>query len=186
MLIRHAEKPQGEEGGLDESGRRDPNSLSVKGWRRAGALVPYFSALAERLHPQVLERPQYILAARPTARHPSTRPRDTVEGLADRLGVVVDERWADQDPADKLARHLQSLDAPVLVCWRHDDLPKLAMAIAAVDEVPQNWPSGRFDLTWSFRRQAAGWIFRQVPQLLLAGDRLTPIDWPQNKAWQAA
>ncbi|KQV88024.1 MULTISPECIES: hypothetical protein [unclassified Roseateles] len=182
MLIRHAEKPHGEDGGVDESGRDDPNSLSVQGWRRAGALVPYFSALAERLHPQVLERPQHILAARPTAMHPSTRPYDTVEGLADRLGVAVDERWSDHDPVDKLAWHLRSLDAPVLVCWRHDDLPKLAKAITTVDEVPENWPSERFDLTWSFRCQAGRWLFQQVPQLLLAGDRLTPVDWPQNRA----
>lgn len=190
MLIRHAEKPHGGDGGVDESGSSDPGSLSVTGWRRAGALVPYFSALAERLHPHCLQRPQYLLAARPTAAHPSTRPRCTLAGLADRLGLATDERWADQDAVDALAAHLRSLDAPVLVCWRHDALPRLARAIAALDGVPEHWPPDRFDLTWSFRHVAGRWQFQQVPQLLLAGDRLTPIDWPQDRAriraWQAA
>ncbi len=180
MLIRHAEKPCGEERGVSETGSADSAALSVRGWQRAGALVPYFAALAERLHPGSLARPQYILAARPTAEHPSKRPGDTVQGLADRLGIALDERWTTQDPMDKLARYLISLDGPVLVCWRHDSLPELAMAIATFDDVPQSWPAERFDLTWSLCCRQGRWLFQQVPQLLLAGDRLTPIDWPQS------
>lgn len=181
MLIRHAEKPDGFDGGVNESGAPQPLSLSVQGWRRAGALIPYFSALAERLHPGVLDRPQYILAARPTSRHPSTRPRDTVEGLADRLGMVVDESWSDQDPVEKFALQLKAMDAPLLVCWRHDALPGLGRAITSSDEVPLAWPAERFDLTWSFRCDAGVWSFHQVPQLLLAGDRLRPIDWQPER-----
>ena len=175
MLIRHAEKPRIGDDGVDDSGMPDGGSLSVQGWRRAGALVPYFASLAERAHERMLSRPQYIFAAAPTGKHPSTRPRDTVEPLADRLGLWVDERWSDADPVDQVAQHLRDLDAPVLVCWRHDDLPALGRAILARDDIPTRWPADRFDVTWSFRLDDQGWAFLQLPQLLLAGDRLDAI-----------
>lgn len=175
MLVRHAEKPGIGEDGVDDTGLPDNGSLSVQGWRRAGAFVPYFASLAERAHERMLCRPQYILAATSTEKHPSTRPRDTVEPLADRLGIWIDERWSDADPVDKVAEHLCALDAPVLVCWRHDGLPALGKAILQRDEVPTHWPADRFDVTWSFRLDASRWEFVQVPQLLLAGDRLEAL-----------
>jgi broad specificity phosphatase PhoE len=41
MVIRHAEKalPGGVISGVNEAGGPDPNSLSVRGWQRAGALA---------------------------------------------------------------------------------------------------------------------------------------------------
>jgi hypothetical protein len=43
--------------------------------------------------------------------------------------------------------------------------------------VPQIWPDDRFDLVWVFEPGSTGgsWRLRQVPQLLLAGDRAEPI-----------
>ena len=75
-----------------------------------------------------------------------------------------------------LARYLESLDGPALVCWRHGQLPDLARALYAGENVPGVWPADRFDLTWSLRNDEGSWRFEQVPQLLLAGDRLTAID----------
>ena len=42
LLIRHAEKPDDSDSGpgLTSDGRDDPKSLTVRGWQRAGALVP--------------------------------------------------------------------------------------------------------------------------------------------------
>ena len=34
---------------------------------------------------------------------------------------------------------------------------------------------GRFDMVWVFDRQASGWTFSQVPQMVLAGDSPIPI-----------
>ncbi len=37
MLIRHAEKPGGDDGGVDQKGDADKHNLIVRGWQRAGA-----------------------------------------------------------------------------------------------------------------------------------------------------
>ncbi|MGM9480264.1 histidine phosphatase family protein [Roseateles sp. NT4] len=181
MLIRHAEKPgQGHEG-IDRVGRPDDRSLSLAGWLRAGALVPYFASLADRIHARLVCRPEHIFAARATSMHPSTRPRDTVQPLADVLGLSVDERWSDEDSLDRFAETLRNFEVPVLVCWRHDYLPALARAILRDVGVPEAWPDERFDLIWSIRRDSDGWAFLQVPQLLLAGDRVDVIDVDQRQ-----
>ena len=39
MIIRHAEKPTGQQDGVDESGTSSPHHLIVRGWQRAGALA---------------------------------------------------------------------------------------------------------------------------------------------------
>ena len=172
MLIRHAEKPGQGRSGVDDDGHLDERSLSVAGWRRAGALVPYFALLADRMHARLVCRPEHIFAARATPLHPSTRPRDTITPLADALGIAVDERWSDEDPLEQFAQTLRNLDVPVLVCWRHDYLPALARAVLGAGDVPRVWPGERFDLTWSIRPDGDRWMFLQVPQLLLHGDRV--------------
>lgn len=172
MLIRHAEKPSQGRPGVNEAGEPQEGTLSVAGWRRAGALVPYFASLADRVHVRLVCRPERILAARPTTRHPSTRPADTVRPLAALLGLAVDEAWSADDPVDQLADTLRNFDAPVLVCWRHHELPALARAILQDDGIPDRWPDDRFDLTWSIRDDGDGWVFMQVPQLLFAQDRI--------------
>jgi len=43
MIIRHAEKPEHHgPRGVDENGNEDKESLTVRGWQRAGALVQFF------------------------------------------------------------------------------------------------------------------------------------------------
>ena len=37
MLIRHAEKPDGNDSGVDPKGNPDKHDLIVRGWQRAGA-----------------------------------------------------------------------------------------------------------------------------------------------------
>jgi broad specificity phosphatase PhoE len=175
MLLRHAEKPNERRSGVNEAGKPDEGTLSVAGWLRAGALVPYFASLADRLHSRLVCRPQHIFAARSTAQHPSTRPRDTVRPLADMLGIPVDERWSDEDPVELVGEALRSIEEPVLVCWRHDHLPALARSILQSDGIPEHWPGNRFDITWSIRPENGGWILLQVPQLLLAGDQVDVI-----------
>lgn len=170
MLIRHAEKPVGENPGIDRQGRPDAASLSVDGWLRAGALLPFFAPHdVQRQPPQIL-RPKYIFAARPTEAHPSTRPRDTVAPLAALLGVTVDERWSDEDDATEIGSTLRGLDGPALVCWRHAALPALANEILQRPDAPARWPETRFDLVWIVEQRSFSWSFAQVAQRLLPGD----------------
>ena len=45
MIIRHAERPpdDGLIHGVNMSGTKDPEELTVRGWQRAGALVRFFA-----------------------------------------------------------------------------------------------------------------------------------------------
>jgi len=169
MLIRHAEKPSANFGGVDEAGMHDSRSLSVPGWRRAGALVRYFGTAVDGGDGPV-HCPRHIVAARPTNRHPSTRPRDTVKSLAGFLGLTIDDSWSDGDDLQALAHALRSLDGTVLVCWRHDQLPRLASELLPDDRIPAQWPAHRFDVTWSISFARGSGRFSQIPQSLLPGD----------------
>ncbi len=45
MLIRHAERPNADKSlrGVGFDGRKDKESLTVRGWQRAGALARFFA-----------------------------------------------------------------------------------------------------------------------------------------------
>ena len=68
-----------------------------------------------------------------------------------------------------------SRNGTVLVAWEHKRLPGLIDLLPDAPHVPRHWPDNRFDLVWILDRTARGWSFSQLPQLLLAGDRATPI-----------
>jgi hypothetical protein len=106
MLIRHAEDDE-----------RSP-SLSARGWQRAGALVRLFAPLDASVLRKHLALPRHIVAAR-SDEH-STRALDTVQPLAEMLELPVDDSLGSDDPPAQVAQALRALDAPVLVCWRHD------------------------------------------------------------------
>ncbi len=66
----------------------------------------------------------------------------------------------------------------VLICWQREYIPDIASLILANQmPAPSNWPEDRFDMIWIFdlHRLSSTYRFRQVPQLLLAGDSTTPI-----------
>ena len=43
-------------------------------------------------------------------------------------------------------------------------------------KVPQTWPDDRYDLVWVLETDEQGRVgLREVPQMLLAGDKPTPI-----------
>ena len=172
MIIRHAEKPT-ERGarGVDLDGVVDDEALSVRGWQRAGALVRFFRPLQEPEEP-VVARPDHLFAIKVDPAHDpkSKRPKLTISPLARDLGVEVDQRFAKGDE-DALVASLMGLEGVVLVAWAHSKIAGIAKAInGGSDGIPLEWPDERFDLVWVFDRRAEGWVFRQVPQRLLAGD----------------
>ncbi|WKB53618.1 hypothetical protein [Eleftheria terrae] len=167
VLIRHAEKPLPGCGGVDDNGREDAHALSVPGWQRAGALVRFFAGPAAG---SGLPAPASLFAAAHSARRPSRRPALTLAPLARRLQLPVCLDCASEDPPEQTAARLLAAPGPVLVCWRHRELPPLARALLGGQcQVPE-WPEDRFDITWLLTPGMHPPALRQLPQRLLAGD----------------
>ena len=183
MLIRHAEKPNtdgSEPLGIAATGQPDAESLTVRGWQRAGALAALFSQQAMLRQPQysALAQPARLIASAVGKGSPSRRPTETLTPLADRLGLPVETPYT-KTQTDLLGQLLGSAakrggaQGTVLVAWEHSQIPDLARAITGLaDLIPSRWPADRFDLIWVLDWQASTRRFTltQVNQLLLTGD----------------
>lgn len=152
MIIRHGEKPS------------DPNShiLSPVGFARAQALATLFTATPLRAG---LSRPDRIYASEGTTA--SLRPFQTVKPLADKLSEVEITKWAAAD-YKAAGQEIAKLHGVTLVAWSHAELPGLCKAFGV--KTPSSWPDDRFDILWVFSRTATGWVFSQIPQMVLPGD----------------
>jgi broad specificity phosphatase PhoE len=169
MLIRHAEKPDDKDGGVDPKGNPDKHDLIVRGWERAGALVQFFANPRDPNGP--IKPPATIFATEPGTGSESERPLHTVTPLAKFLGIDINSdiaEGAEQDLVDQAA----ASDGVVLIAWHHEKIPAIANLILQNQSAPQKWPGDRFDVVWIFTRAAANapWTFSQAPQLLLSGD----------------
>jgi broad specificity phosphatase PhoE len=170
MFIRHAEKP-GEppcenDGGVKRSGEKDKESLAVRGWQRAGALVHFFTSDPDR-------SPDVIFAAGIGDDSPSHRPKQTVIPLAEWLRIKIDEVHPKND-IKPLMTDVLGRSGKVLVSWEHTLIPKLIKQIPNSPAVP-DWPKERFDIVWVLDHIGETWKFSQIPQMLLAGDSKTLI-----------
>jgi hypothetical protein len=165
ILLRHAEKPAEPDRGVDARGHPDGNELSVRGWQRAGALARLFSPGGGGLGV-----PDALFAERPCAAHPSRRCISTLQPLADRLGLTLDQRFQRGDETE-LAQALSGSDGLALVAWDHRNLARLAHALLG-DTVagPAEWSDSCFDKFWMLTRDGPGWRLEELPQGLLAGD----------------
>jgi len=174
MVIRHAEKPTGKGAphGVTPEGEQDDESLTVRGWTRAGALVDLFAAASGTVRAGLVT-PATVVAASPDGA--SRRPFQTVSPLAARLGLAVDTSHRKGDEAAVGAALQKATDA-TLVAWEHEAIPSIVAAMGTVTPAPPaTWPDDRFDLVWCFARNGtAGWGFSQVTQQLLDGDGVRP------------
>lgn len=130
LVMRHAEKP-------DDPG--DPN-LSAPGRARAKALAAWY---LEGLGP-----PDFIFAAAPS-RH-SERPVQTVQPLAEALGIALHTSYADKDYgalADTLLSKPEFEGKAILVCWHHGNIPGLMWTLGAPEgSYPDPWAPAVFNL----------------------------------------
>lgn len=171
MIIRHAEKPpdSGAPFGVDPGGHKDPHSLTVAGWTRAGGLAGLFVA-----PPPGLIRPDAVFAAVGDDGN-SARCLQTVAPLAERLGLDVDTSYGKGQEVE-LAAVLAGRTGVTLVAWQHESISGLTHHLGTViPEPPTDWPDDRYDVVLVFEGRADTWTLRQVPQLLLAGDVPEPI-----------
>lgn len=175
MLIRHSERPNPDSRGVGLDGRKDKESLTVRGWQRAGALARFFAPVDGRFGHPALARPAALYACRAAPQEPSLRPQHTLLPLSELIEIRVNCDYFDGEEAALVATVLASA-GPALISWKHDGLPRIANAILGrAAAAPQAWPYGRYDVVWAFDRRGAGWTFAQIPQLLLAGDSAEPI-----------
>jgi hypothetical protein len=161
MIIRHAEKP-------DEG-----HCLSVRGWQRAAALVPFFvGELSDECgDPEPgFGKPAAIYAQKSDAEHKSRRPFETVQALA--VALKLDIKGFAHDDFKAMIREIQGMPAYagklVLICWEHHAIPDLAEALGVDD--PPDWPGHSFDRVWVIKRRDGKAKLHDVPQKLLYGD----------------
>ena len=177
MVIRHGEKPEDDDSGpgLDANGVEDDSSLTAVGWDRAHRLVDLFDPAQGDPRPG-LARPKAIYAAGANDNGEGQRTRETVQPLADRLGIPAVTTFGKGDE-EKLIEHVLSQPGPTLISWQHGEIPAMAEAFpGATPTPPTEWPDDRFDVIWTFTRTADGWRFAQLPELVLPQDQATVID----------
>jgi len=186
MIIRHAEKPHKGVKGVDETGAEDEESLTPRGWARAGALACLFAPRG-LMKVAGLPTPDRIYASarqhheknggQRMGSH-SERPPQTISLLADKLKLGSILKFTMGQEA-QLAAELTTLSGATLVSWQHEAIIAIATAIMGHtgNGVPKEWPDDRFDVVWAFEKAtgAKSWSFRQVCQELLPGDSSKPI-----------
>jgi hypothetical protein len=193
MIIRHAEKPSQPPPpyGVDIDGCQNKDSLIPQGWQRAGALVALFAPSRGPLQDPRLATPKFIYAAKSPDPQEGNRPEQTVMPLVAKLQKQAGKSEALLEPnfhfkkghEKKVAESALSCDGVVLISWPHGRIPALASYIPLCPKsqpLPKGkWPGNRFDMVWVFdydtKSKGGGYIFCQVPQLLLAGDNSEPI-----------
>ena len=176
LVGRHGEKPPpiGVPLGIDRDGNPHPHSLVVRGWVRAGALVPFFCDPRDR----AVQRPTRVYS--PPAHGTDGdhgRPWETIVAVAERLGVTVETQFTLDEEAALVADVL-SRGGVVLIAWEHKRILAIANALLGNDQTsPQTWPDDRFDVVWLFDLDpgSGAYRFSQRPQMLLAEDRAEPI-----------
>lgn len=171
MLIRHAEKPDDVPPfGVKEDGSPNKRSILVRGWQRAGALVPFFARPRE---PKIAT-PAVIYAANTTSNPAvkkedakSLRPQQTIGPLSAKLACPTHVTISVGDEASLIAA-LHGEPGIVLVAWEHKRIPIIANAFTSA---PKSWDDTVFDVVWVLDRRADGrYDFSIVNQDLLAGD----------------
>jgi broad specificity phosphatase PhoE len=171
MLIRHAEKPNGDPG-LMPDGTQNPKALTALGWKRANALVGLFAPANGAAPRPPLARPASLFASGSE----SLRPKQTITPLAAALTLPITIFLKGQEA--ELVAAVKGAASPALISWQHEAIPEIATLIRGrADGVPPVWPGHRFDLVWVFDLNSDGtWSFAQAPELLLPGDSAKPIE----------
>jgi hypothetical protein len=178
MLVRHAEKPDRDSVpyGVTRKGERNKESLQVRGWQRAGALIGLFAPPGGQTSAS-LAKPQFLYASKPLRRRGSRRPFQTIVPLGDKLGIEINIEFPRFD-FEKMLEEVYLCQGVVLICWQREYIPDIALKILDDRKLaPADWPEDRYDMVWVFDldRSSGQYGFKQVPQNLLAGDLGTPI-----------
>lgn len=179
MVIRHAEKPAPDftPYGVTLEGVREKESLTPRGWQRAGALANFFAPTNGLFQDPSLAAPQFLYASKPIKRKGSRRPKETITPLAEKLAIRINSNFP-RFEVESMLEEAFLCGGVVLISWQREYIPQIADHILGNKSVaPKDWPEDCFDLVWVFDRDpsSARYSFKQVPQRLLMGDWATPI-----------
>jgi len=161
LIVRHAEKPA--------SG----NGLSPQGEQRAQAYASYFDPL--QIDGQSL-LPGRLIATKDSKA--SMRPRLTLTPLSQRLGLPIEQPYADAD-VDKLVKSLRKDNTTpvVLIAWHHGHIDQLIEAFGGDPKAitgRKSWPGDVYDWLVVLRFDAHGRLDASRSELvrehLLPGD----------------
>jgi hypothetical protein len=183
LIIRHAERPvSGGDRGVDPSGAADDESITPRGWQRAGVWADLLAASLNQV--SALPTPQTIFAPLPptpselgTGRVGSNRPLNTVTPLAGKLAINIDLRFKEGQEND-LVTTIAQIAGVTLVCWEHEEITTIARTLAPdAQNIPSEWPDDCFNVVFRFDRPSAAspWVFQQIVPLMLGGDKPTQL-----------
>ena len=132
-------------------GTRDAESLTVRGWQRAGSLVALLSPRPGNSNAAVAATPSHLFASRVgETTSQSRRPRETLEPLSEHLRTPIDDRFLKSE-IDGLVAALRASDGPVVVAWEHKVIPLISAALTGHPAMtPTTWPDDRLDVCWVF------------------------------------
>jgi hypothetical protein len=134
ILIRHADKPADPE---------DPH-LSRAGVQRAERLVPFITSDPAMTR---FGLPVAVFATRTTKDDYGQRTQETVAPLARVLKLPVQTPFLGKDYAALSSLILGDpayAGKTVLICWNHEGIPQLAVALCVTPEPPK-WKASAFD-----------------------------------------
>src|SRR5882724_1485540 len=177
LVIRHAEKPPPHPPpyGITLEGAREKDSLTARGWQRAGALASFFAPANGTFQDPSLAKPQFLYASKPVKHKGSRRPFETIMPLAEKLKIRINSDFLKFD-TESMLEDAFLRDGVVLICWQREYIPQITDQILVNNSVAlPEWPEGRFDMVWVFDRNpsSAQYSFMQIPQSLLMGDLAT-------------
>ncbi len=179
ILLRHAEKPAKDDVpyGVTHKGERNKESLTVRGWQRAGALTNLFVPANGRFQHHSLAKPRFLYASKPLQRKGSRRPMETLAPLSEKLGIKVNSNFQRGD-FESMIEEVFSREGVAVICWQREYIPDItSLILGKKNNAPAEWPEDCFDMIWVFdlQRSSGKYRFTQVPQKLLGGDSKTPI-----------
>lgn len=132
LIVRHAEKAEQGDG------------LSPRGEQRAAAYATYFDPWRGQGESLL---PQRLIATRDSKE--SVRPRLTLTPLSQRLGLPIEQPYADEQ-VDDLARSLRADNHAnvLLIAWHHGHIDKLIDALGGkANKITgrKSWPEDVYD-----------------------------------------
>jgi len=137
-VIRHCEKPQ--------SLRSDNGHCSAKGYERVEFIRQAWGRDGGRY-----ATPDVMVARAPTGHHHVFREVETLGPLADDVGVALNVTNHHTRPAGlaigKAITGGANCDKELLVCWKHNKIPKLLRMLGCTSELgcPEDWRGHDFD-----------------------------------------